>query len=239
MSKRRIWPSLLEWFVAAPLLLGFKPASDEEIVRSFDRIVLHTEHREATVKMVRKWVAPIRIYLDVGVADADYYRRLTQGIVDQLATASGHDIRIVDDRAAANVVSTFDRMDRLLDAVEAHYPGDAWIREIVNTNLCTGRFFSSEAGEIFRAEVFIPTDRASSAGMLPACVIEETTQILGLPNDSDQDLFSIFNDNSAFMDLTTQDLMLIRLLYDPRLEPGMGRAEALATVRRIVPEFRR
>ena len=239
MSRRCRRQSLFAWLIAAPLLLGFTQPSDDEIVRSFDRIVLHTEHREMTVKMVRKWVAPIRIYLDVGVADADYYRRLTQGIVDQLAAASGHDIRIVDDRAAANVVSTFDRMDRLLGAVEAHYPGDAWIRELVNTNLCTGRFFSSAGGEIFRAEVFIPTDRASSAGMLPAFVIDETTQILGLPKDSDQVLFSIFNDNSSFMDLTTQDLMLIRLLYDPRLEPGMGRAEALATVRRIVPEFRR
>ena len=239
MSKRRRRLSLFAWLFAAPLLLGFKQPSDEEIVRSFDLIVLNTEHREMTVKMVRKWVAPIRIYLDVRVADAAYYRRLTQGIVDQLAAASGHDIRIVDDRAAANVVSTFDRMDGLLGAVEALYPGDAWIREIVNTNLCTGRFFSNDRGEIFRADIFIPTDRASSVGMLPACVIEETTQILGLPNDSDQVLFSIFNDNSGFMDLTTQDLMLIRLLYDPRLEPGMGRTEALATVRRIVPEFRR
>ena len=239
MSRRRRRLSLFAWLFAAPLLLGFKQPSDDEIVRSFDLIVLNTEHREMTVKMVRKWVAPIRIYLDVGVADADYYRRLTQGIVDQLAAASGHDIRIVDDRAAANVVSTFDRMDGLLGTVEARYPGDAWIREIVNTNLCTGRFFSNDRGEIFRADIFIPTDRASSVGMLPACVIEETTQILGLPNDSDQVLLSIFNDNSGFMDLTTQDLMLIRLLYDPRLEPGMGRAEALATVRSIVPEFRR
>ncbi len=239
MSERRRRLSVFAWLFAAPFLLGFKQPSDEEIVRNFDLIVFNSEHREMTVKMVRKWVAPIRIYLDVGVADADYYRRLTQGIVDRLAAASGHDLRIVDDRAAANVVSTFDRMDRLLGAVEAQYPGDAWIREIVNSNLCTGRFFSNDRGEITRADIFIPTDRASSAGMLPACVIEETTQILGLPNDSDQVFFSIFNDNSGFMDLTTQDLTLIRLLYDPRLEPGMGRAEALATVRRIVPELRR
>ena len=239
MSDRRRRLSVFAWLFAAPLLLGFKPPSDAEIVRNFDRIVFNSEYREMTVKIVRKWVAPIRIYLDVGVADADYYRRLTQGIVDQPAAASGLDPRIVDDRAAANVISTFDRMDRLLAAVEARYPGDAWIRKIVNTNLCTGRYFSNDRGEIIRADIFIPTDRASSVGMLPACVIEETTQILGLPNDSDQVFFSIFNDNSGFIDLTTQDLTLIRLLYDPRLEPGMGRAEALATVRRIVPELRR
>jgi len=237
MSRRR--PSVIVWLFAAPFLLGFRQPSDDEIVRNFDRIVFNAEHREMSVKMVRKWVVPIRIYLDVRVPDAAYYRRLTQGVVEQLAVTSGHEIRIVDDRAAANVVSTFDRMERLLGAVEASYPGDAWIANIVNTNLCTGRFVSDSRGQIFRADIFIPTDRAASAGMLPACVVEETTQILGLPNDSDQVLFSIFNDHSSYMDLTSQDLTLIRLLYDPRLVPGMGRAEALATVRRIVPEIRR
>lgn len=238
MSERRR-RSTWAWLLAAPFLLAFKPAGDEEIVNSFDLIVFNAEHREMTLKVVRKWVMPIRIYLDIRVPEPNHYVGLTQDTVDRLATASGHDIRIVSGKAGANVISTFDRMDGLMAAVEARYPGDAWIKEIVNNNLCTGRFFSNDRGEIYRADIFIPTDRASSAGKLPACVIEETAQILGLPNDSDQVAFSIFNDYSNFMDLTAQDLMLIRLLYDARLVPGMGRAEALATVRRILRELRR
>lgn len=225
--------------LALPLLVGFKGYSDEDFVRNFDIIVFNAEHREMTVKQVRKWVVPIRIYLEVRVPDAGYYRKLTQATAVKLAEASGLDIQIVDRKEAANVISTFDRMEGLLAAAEGYFPGEAWIKELMNANLCIGRFYTNGQGEIYKANIFIPTDRSSSAGMLPACVIEETAQIMGLPNDSDEIYLSIFNDRSKFIDLTEHDLTLIRLLYDPRLKPGMGRREALEIVRRIVPEIRR
>ncbi len=225
--------------LALPLLVGFKGYSDEDFVRHFDIIVFNSEHREMTVKRVRKWVVPIRIYLDVRVPDPHYYRKLTQATAAKLAEASGLDIQIVDHKEAANIISTFDRMDGLLAAVEAKFPGSSWLQELMNTNLCMGLFFTNDSGEINRANIFIPTDRSSSSAMLPACVVEETTQVLGLPNDSDEIHFSIFNDKSLTNDLTEHDLTLIRLLYDPRLKPGMGRREALEIVRRIVPEIRR
>ena len=74
--------------------------------------------------------------------------------------------------------------------------------------------------------------------MLPACVIEETTQILGLPNDSNEVVFSIFNDTSVYNELTEHDKILIRLLYDPRLKAGMSRRKAMDLVRRILPDVR-
>jgi hypothetical protein len=52
-------------------------------------------------------------------------------------------------------------------------------------------------------------------------------------------VFSIFNDRSVFDDLTEHDLTLVRLLYDPRLRPGMGRDAVMRLVRRILPEIRR
>ncbi len=234
-ARRRALAMLL----AAPLLLGFTQPSVDEIVHSFDLIVFNSEFREIPDQRVRKWVAPIRIYLDVRVADARHYRALTQGTVDRLVAASGHDIRVVDDRSTANVITTFDRMAGLIEAAEAVFPGDTWFMKIFKGNDCTGRYYVNDRGEIYKAYIFIPTDWASSKGVLSACVVEETAQILGLPNDSDQVEFSIFNDRSRFMDLTEDDLTLIRLLYDSRLKPGMRRREALETVRRIVLETQR
>ncbi|MFQ5955829.1 MAG: DUF2927 domain-containing protein, partial [Kiloniellales bacterium] len=197
--KTRRWrpditPVVVLLLLALPLLLGFKQYSNEAIVRHFDIIVFNSEHRQMTVKEVRKWVVPIRIYLDVRVPNPEHYRKLTQATVDKLAAASGLDIRIVHRKEVANVVSTFDRMDGLLASAEAYFPADEWIKQLINTNLCISRFFANDRGEIYKANIFIPTDRSSSAGMLPACVIEETAQILGLPNDSDEIHFSIFND---------------------------------------------
>jgi hypothetical protein len=225
--------------VALPLLVGFKRHSNDELVRDFDLVVFNEEHRDRAITRLSKWVKPIRIYLDVRVPDSAIYRRLTQATIDQLARASGLDMRIVDRQAAANIVSTFARFDDLMAAAREYFPGDDWLQGIIAGNLCTGRYYANDDGEIYRGHIFIPTDMASSRGMLPACVTEETTQVLGLPNDSDEVVFSIFNDRSIYNDLTEHDLTLVRLLYDPRLKPGMARHDALRAVRRILPEIRR
>lgn len=48
---------------------------------------------------------------------------------------------------------------------------------------------------------------------------------LGLGNDSPQARPSIFNDDDEFALLTTHDEMLLKLLYDPRVKPGMDADE--------------
>ena len=49
---------------------------------------------------------------------------------------------------------------------------------------------------------------------------------MGLPNDSPKARPSIFNDDEEFALLTTQDEMMLQMLYNPALRPGMTEAEA-------------
>ena len=49
---------------------------------------------------------------------------------------------------------------------------------------------------------------------------------MGLPNDSPDARPSLFNDSLEFALLTEHDEILLRMLYDPRLQPGMTVAEA-------------
>ena len=70
-------------------------------------------------------------------------------------------------------------------------------------------------------------------------IVEETTQSMGLPNDYKEVYPSVFNDSSRLDDLTEHDILLLRLLYDPRMKAGMKRDEALAVAREILPELRR
>lgn len=67
--------------------------------------------------------------------------------------------------------------------------------------------------------------------MRRACLHEELAQGLGLVNDSPRARPSIFNDDDEFALLTTHDEYLLKLLYDPRLRPGMHQAEALPILR--------
>ncbi|WNJ98698.1 DUF2927 domain-containing protein [Thalassospiraceae bacterium LMO-JJ14] len=53
------------------------------------------------------------------------------------------------------------------------------------------------------------------------CLLEELTQSLGLPNDSDRLRPSIFNETAMLQKLSDLDRILIRTVYDPRINPGM------------------
>ena len=60
---------------------------------------------------------------------------------------------------------------------------------------------------------------------------------MGLVNDSPTARPSIFNDDEEFALLTRQDEMMLRMLYDPRLRPGMTEAEARPIVEAIAQEY--
>ena len=70
-----------------------------------------------------------------------------------------------------------------------------------------------------------------------ACLHEEIAQGLGLANDHPQARPSIFNDDEEFALLTVMDEYMLRILYDPRLRPGMTEAEARPIVEQIATEL--
>ena len=57
--------------------------------------------------------------------------------------------------------------------------------------------------------------------MQRACIEEELAQGLGLANDSPYARPSIFNDDDEFATLTSMDAVMLQILYNPRLLPGM------------------
>ena len=68
------------------------------------------------------------------------------------------------------------------------------------------------------------------------CIAEELTQALGLADDSRILRDSIFNDASARRYIAPWDALMVRILYDSRLRPGMHKREAMPIVRRIIAE---
>jgi hypothetical protein len=106
---------------------------------------------------------------------------------------------------------------------------------------CAAQFFNvdrpaSEAGTILGALVLIRADLPEA--LLRSCVEEELTQAMGLPNDDAGVRPSIFNDEKEFGVLTAHDELLLRVLYDRRLAPGMPPEIAMPVVRKIIAELR-
>lgn len=211
--------------------------SRDQLVRNFDTIVFHNEFDRNEDSRLRKWADPLRIYLDVRAGDPGVILDTVSAHIAHLAEITGHDIALTEDVTQANTTVVFER-DGLLDAVKSDYfAPDFDIRTVMQTNLCIGQYRSNSSYEINKAVVVIPIDRVMSRGRLRACVIEELTQVLGLPNDSDTVFPSVFNDHSPDVDLSPQDVLLIKLLYDARLTVGMPRAAAVAEVREILADW--
>lgn len=57
------------------------------------------------------------------------------------------------------------------------------------------------------------------------CLLEELTQSLGLPNDSDRLRPSVFNESAMLLVLSRLDRILIRTVYDPRISKGLSLGE--------------
>ena len=212
--------------------------TDDRLIRDFDLVAFHNEHSSGIARYLRKWVSPMRIYIDSRAGDAREQRRLTKRHLRHLAKLTGHDIRVVEEPAGANVIAVFENEGGLSRVFEEYFPDAPEMEALMNKSVCLGRYTVNGRSEIVGAVVIIPPDKAAARGKLLHCIIEELTQILGLPNDSDEVAPSIFNDRSRYRDLTGHDMILVRLLYDRRLYPGMERQEALRVGRKILPQIR-
>ena len=212
--------------------------TDDRLIRDFDLVAFHNEHSSGIARYLRKWVSPMRIYIDSRAGDAREQRRLTKRHLRHLAKLTGHDIRVVEEPAGANVIAVFENEGGLSRVFEEYFPDAPEMEALMNKSVCLGRYTVNGRSEIVGAVVIIPPDKAAARGKLLHCIIEELTQILGLPNDSDEVAPSIFNDRSRYRDLTGHDMILVMLLYDRRLYPGMERQEALRVARKILPQIR-
>ncbi|MCZ8488265.1 DUF2927 domain-containing protein [Vibrio lentus] len=65
----------------------------------------------------------------------------------------------------------------------------------------------------------IPVDQARARGKLVACIVEEITQVLGLPNETQTKPTLLSSMTTMPEDLLTSlDVVLLKLLYEPELK---------------------
>ncbi|HJS30975.1 MAG TPA: DUF2927 domain-containing protein [Alphaproteobacteria bacterium] len=206
-------------------------ADDARDLRDFATLALGREHEQTRAGRIIKWAKPVRVGV-LGERRGDVLP-LVRLHVQHLRTITGHDIRTVDDGEIDIAVIVVTRLDRANVAAHAaifrrlfrdeaayeEYLGRIERREFRPICLSTLRT-RGPSSEIGMAVSFIPLDRGHD--VVYQCVVEELAQLLGLPNDSDEIEPSIFNDRSAHIDLTDRDVLFLRVLYDPRIRPGMG-----------------
>lgn len=226
----------------------------EKLAEDFIEVALHDEYVRDGGKLVsrpvaaplRRWQQPVRVRLEFGdsVAPAQRARDRAEvaGFAARLQRISGQPVALT--AAAGNfnvlVLNEDERRaigPRLSSLVPGIPPADiAALRDLAPQNYCTVFAYSNgnaptyaQAVALIRAEL-PPRLRRS-------CIHEELAQGMGLANDSPRVRPSIFNDDEEFAYLTRHDELLLKILYDPRLRPGMTETEARPIVLQIAREL--
>jgi hypothetical protein len=89
-------------------------------------------------------------------------------------------------------------------------------------------------GALDRAFVVVNTER--DGFLIDHCLLEELTQSLGLPNDTDFLRPSIFSDHDTLRKLSPTDEILIRTLYHKRMFAGMTHKAAMTMARLLIAQ---
>ena len=225
------------YFIVAAAAADWHQA--QYIVDSFFEIALKNEYSKKD-QVVRKWpTTGIRYHYVHRVMDNRLHEELTELHLRHLQMITGLPIKPAKSIKEASLIIVFSREDSLKDDLQRFFDKRSTREQdyFFRNSVCLGHFSTQADGSIQKAVVIIPVDRARERGKLVDCIVEELTQILGLPNDSDNVFPSIFNDRSIDHLLSGLDYILLKILYDQRLRIGMNKAEAIPVVRSIVTGF--
>ncbi len=230
------------------------PFGAEDLTRNFERIALYEEYANQggrlvarqTASKLHRWSQPIRMQLVFGPTVAPEKqardRAVVTGFASRLARLSGVPIRQVsqDGNFVVFVVNEDERRalaPRLREIIPGI--GQAAIDTVIDlprTSYCL--VFAWDPDETGSYERAVAVIRGEHPDLLRlSCVHEEIAQGMGLSNDSPSARPSVFNDDEEFGLLTTQDEMLMRMLYDRRLTPGMSAEEAAPIAAVIAQEL--
>ncbi|MEZ9240398.1 DUF2927 domain-containing protein [Vibrio splendidus] len=201
---------------------------------AFYNVALQHEYSQGN-KPLAKWKQPIKIWIAHRVGDEELHQELTELHIRHLSEVTQHPITIVNKESEANVKWIYTRQSQWVS--EAKSVLKLKSTEHLNNAICTAGYRTNSKGEIVYAGIVIPVDQARSRGKLVACIVEEITQVLGLPNDSDKAYPSIFNDHTPEDLLSPLDVVLLKLLYEPELKAGMTKSEVKPIVRKILKQY--
>lgn len=230
------------------------PFTDRMLAENFIRIALFDEYartssgpvQRTTESRLRKWAIPVRVGLRFGPATAPDRRAAdtarVASFLQRLARITGHPIALDDANPNFYIhIVTEDERRALGPQVRAALPGlsaseVAGITDMPRSTYCLVYAMSGSDGATYtRAFAVI---RAEHPDLLRlSCLHEEITQGLGLANDSPTARPSIFNDDEEFALLTRQDELMLRMLYNPALRPGMTATEARPIVESLAAKL--
>lgn len=224
------------------------PFGADDLERNFETLVFSDEYqrRYDTAGRLNRWAMPVRISTEFGPSVAsdrrERDRATVSGYANRLSRLTGHPITLAQTGANFHVfVAGEDDKgfveDRVRQLLPSLGPADlSLLRNLPRQYFCLVLTVPDQGTHTYSGAVVLIRDEHSGL-MRQSCFHEEIAQGLGIPNDSPRARPSIFNDDDEFALLTAQDEMLLTMLYNPRLKPGMTISEARPILHQIAQEL--
>lgn len=221
------------------------PYGVDDLVRDFENVALYDEYVDvggkfqhtATPTALRRWTQPVRVGVmtsgSMPPTESAHDRGNVAAFTQRLARLTGVDMTMGQGGDVNFLVLFMNSAEReaFADQVSARFPtfAPAVVNALRSTPLdtfCTTYAFGAPDDPSVYSAVIILIRAEHPPLTRLSCVHEEMSQAMGLPNDSRQSRPSLYNDSLEFALLTEHDEILLRMLYDPRLHPGMTADEA-------------
>jgi len=221
------------------------PYDAADLVLNFERIALHHEAKITRPgsegnwesNPLQRWVGPLNYRLS-GTAVTAQDRSEVAALMDRIARLTG--LEIAETELGWNfliLITTPEEQEEFSAVLALLLPETAKTFDLWRQTprlICVAHNLFSRENNNHIVSGLVSIGSETSGLLRRACLHEEIVQALGLANDHPDVRPSIFNDDGEFALLTEHDEHLLRILYDPRLEPGMTAEEAMPIVERIV-----
>jgi hypothetical protein len=230
---------------------GDTPFTADMLARNFEQIAFYNEYNATLTgkgdkTSMRRWEKPVRMEIMFGESVPPSERisdtSAIKAYARRLAKVTQHPISVSGSPNFIVIVANEDDRSALLDKAARRLPGVTTesLKSLNDLRRDTYCIVAAYAGGVdpntYTAAVAVI--RAENPDLMRmSCIHEEIAQGLGLANDSPTARPSIFNDDDEFALLTKHDELLLKMLYDPRLQAGMSAEEAAPVTRVITREL--
>ncbi|MEQ8195558.1 MAG: DUF2927 domain-containing protein [Rhodospirillales bacterium] len=225
----------------SPALNARQKALIDKFVDYFDTIVFGSEYDpKAASTIVYKWQGPVRIYLQyAGVKPDPRHREFVKKHIFALRRLTRLPVLLVGKPKVANVKIIFVPRKNM-GKLKLPQTTPQYVARLAAPGGCYFVAYKSgpgkkQQGRIHSSIIVVNAER-DIAG-INHCLLEEMTQSIGFPNDSNKLRPSLFSDEDRLYDFSPVDKVLVRVLYDKRMKMGVPRKEGIETARRIMTEI--
>ncbi|MCX2723892.1 DUF2927 domain-containing protein [Roseibium salinum] len=204
--------------IAAPAAHGGNNTfTTEELLDGFEKTVFGLEYRSWSWRpyLVKKFTGPVLFYVH-NLSATDRKPIVHRFLREIGSRVNGLTVAIADDPANANFeIYVVDRQQYAPVVKKDVYKSD----HASVPGRCLVRVVSGGNG-IKRSSAVIVSDEGEF--LFKRCLVEEVLQGLGPMNDDESLTHSVFNDSSRHSRFTVFDQLILNMLYDPRIKPGMS-----------------